>query len=214
MSANAGANDIERGSRIEALGAGQRRSAARVLADAFDTDPMVQYLMPADSRRARALPLYFTSVLRQAGRKGLIEVAARGGSAEAAIVSMPPGTYPLPLLPQIRELRTMFASGWTAALRNFRDLPAIEAAHPAFPFWYVMYLGVSPALQRSGLGGALLNRTIERADAQRLPVYLVTMKAENLAYYARFGFAVRQELRLGRSGPATWTLLRDANEAG
>lgn len=214
MSATSDHNRIDRAPEIAPLRRDHLPSAARALAGAFHTDPMMDYLMPDDRRRARALPLYFASVLRQAGRKGVIEVAARGGVAAAAIVSMPPGTYPLPLLPQIQELRTILASGWTAALRNFRDLPAIEGAHPEFPFWYVMYLGVSPSLQRSGLGSALLGRTIDRADAQRLPVYLVTMKPENLAYYARFGFAVRQELRLGRSGPATWTLLREANEAG
>lgn len=204
---------VDRAVDVAALCNDNLPSAARVLAGAFHSDPMMRYLMPDDGRRARALPLYFDSVLRLSRRKGVIEVAGRGG-AEAAIVAMPPGTYPLPLAPQLLEIRTMLAFGWTSTLRNFRDLPPIERAHPAFPFWYVMYLGVSPAVQRGGLGGVLLSRTIERADAQHLPVYLVTMKPENLAYYARFGFAVRQELRFGKSGPATWTLLREAKGAG
>ncbi len=206
-------NAVDSAVEVAALRSDNLPSAARALAGAFHSDPMMRYLMPDDARRARALPLYFGSVLRVARREGVIEVAGRGG-AEAAIVAMPPGTYPVPLAPQLREFRTFLAFGWTATLRNFRDLPPIERAHPAFPFWYIMYLGVSPAVQRGGLGGALLSRAIERADAQHLPVYLVTMKPENLAYYARFGFAVRQELRLGKSGPATWTLLRETKGAG
>ncbi len=104
MSANADHRGIERATQIDVLGKDQRPSAARVLADAFHTDPMMEYLMPADSRRARALPLYFASVFRQAGRKGLIEVARQGGDIAAAIVSMPPGTYPLPLFVVFRQV--------------------------------------------------------------------------------------------------------------
>ena len=187
--------------------------AAQTLADAFFDDPMTVYLIPDERRRKRALPHYFASVLRLSRASGVIETATRDGRVEAAIVSMPPGTYPLPLLPQFREFRTLLACGFTAAVRNFRDLPPIENAHPHEPFWYVMYLGVDPAAQRSGLGGALLARTLARADAQSVPAYLVTMKRDNLAYYARFGFEVRDQLRMGKRGPDTWTLLRPAPAA-
>ncbi len=61
--------------------------------------------------------------------------------------------------------------------------------------------GGVPRPTTSGLGGALLARTVARADAQSVPAYLVTMKRDNLAYYARFGFEVRQQLRVGRPLP-------------
>ncbi len=195
---------------IAALTDGRLVPAAQALAAAFHDDPMTQYLLPDERRRRRALPLYFGSVLRLSRGAGVIETASRNGRVEAAIVAMPPGTYPLPMLPQLREFRTLLACGWTAAVRNFRDLGPVEGAHPHEPFWYIMYLGVDPASQRGGLGGALLSRTLARADAGSVPSYLVTMKRDNIAYYQRFGFAPREELRMGKRGPETWTMLRPA----
>ncbi|MGQ0830623.1 MAG: GNAT family N-acetyltransferase [Microthrixaceae bacterium] len=198
--------------------------AAAALAAAFQPDPMMQYLVPDSTRRRRMLLPYFGAVLRQAGRRGRLRVIGEGTGLAAggdpatpgrvtvagAAIAMPPGTYPLPVLPQLAEWRTMVTSGWGATLRNFRDLPPIDAARPSEPYWYLMYLGVHPDQQGHGHGAALLGDVLADADRDQLPAYLVTMKEANLAWYGRFGFAVREELRLGRSGPPTWTMLRPA----
>lgn len=203
--------------------AGLSAGAASALAAAFHPDPMLDHLVPDPERRRRMLLPYFGSVLRQAGRSGRIRVTASratsgmpsvGGettdqpAVSGAAIAMPPGTYPLPVLPQLAEWRTMVASGWRATLRNFRDLPPIDAARPREPYWYLMYLGVHPAAQGHGHGAVLLRAVLDEADADGLPAYLVTMKEANLAWYGRFGFAVRDELRLGRSGPPAWSMLR------
>lgn len=188
-------------------------ATAHSLAGAFMTDPMMQHLAPDEERRARMLPAYFRAVLRQT-TDGVRRVALDNESNVCgAAVAMPPGTYPLPLLPQLAEWRTMTASGWRATLRHFREIPPIEATRPSEPFWYLMYIGVSPTDQGRGHGDALLREVVADADRDGLPTYLVTMKESNVAYYQRFGFQPRSELRMGRNGPATWTMLRPAGPA-
>ena len=188
-----------------------RPAAAAVLAGAFAGDPMMTYLVDDDARRRRMLPLYFASVLRQSSKVGRqFSVSDQHGVVKGAAIAMPPGSYPLPTLPQLVEWRTMVASGLRAAGRHFRDLPPIDKRAPTEPHWYLMFVGVDPASQGNGYGVELVNAVIARADRDNLPTYLVTMKQANLGFYARFGFAVRDELRMGKHGPSTWTMLRPA----
>jgi ribosomal protein S18 acetylase RimI-like enzyme len=51
-------------------------------------------------------------------------------------------------------------------------------------------VGVVPQVQCAGLGGALLRRGLERADAQRMPAYLEATNWRNAKLYRRFGFEV------------------------
>ena len=185
-----------------------------VLTEAFFDDPMMTYMLPDADHRRRVLPRYFASVLRVARGRGVIRAAVDDGEVQGAIIGMPPGTYPLPLLPQLREVRTIVAAGLRATLTNFFDVPVIDAVRPKAPYWYVMFLGTSPAHQRSGIGALMLQEVFERAEADALPVYLSTMKERNVAYYQRFGFELRNQLTMGKRGPATWTMLRPAMSGG
>lgn len=196
------------GTTIERYQNDVRASAGNALAGAFEDDPMMQHMWPDIARRRRALPAYFGSVLDLSAPRGVVHVARDGAMARGAIVAMPPGTYPLPLVPQLLQVRTILASGWRALVSNFTDVPRVDALRPRFPYWYVMYLGVAPDAQGEGIGAALLDEALADADAAGLPAYLVTMKEANVAWYERAGFAVRDRTTYGRSGPDTWTLLR------
>ncbi len=187
-----------------------RDAAARALANAFEDDPMMTFLAPDPARRARMLPAYFTAVIRQASRRGRLRTAAVDGAPLGASIAMPPATYPLPLLPQLTEWPAIVAAGARSTYRNFTTIPPIDRLRPTEPYWYVMYLGVCGPSQGAGLGRQLLEPVLADADRDGLPTYLVTMKEANLAWYGRFGFAVRTTTTMGRSGPPAWTLYRAA----
>ena len=54
-------------------------------------------------------------------------------------------------------------------------------------------------MQGRGVGSALLEPALARADGEGMPCYLETQKEENLSFYARHGFAVRDTaLPVGR----------------
>jgi len=195
-------------SAVRRLATDDTATASGVLAAAFQEDAMMVHLLPDPARRRRVLPVYFAAVLRQASRRGQLYVATHDDTVAAVAIAMPAGTYPIPVLPQLREWRAIAATGALGTLRNFRDLPPIDRARPAQPFHYLMYLGTRPDLQAHGHGAALVEQVLADADAVGHPSYLVTMRHANLAFYARFGLAVRTELRLGRHGPAAWSLIR------
>ena len=73
-----------------------------------------------------------------------------------------------------------------------------------------MLLGVEPACQGRGLGGALLRPILARADAESVPCYLETFAEQNLAFYARYGFAAVTAGTEPVSGIPFWTLWRAA----
>lgn len=56
------------------------------------------------------------------------------------------------------------------------------------------------------MGSALLGRWLDDVDADAGPAWLETSRAENVRLYERFGFAVREELRL--LGVPVWLMAR------
>ena len=85
----------------------------------------------------------------------------------------------------------------------------MRGAHLAGPHLYLWVLGVDPEAQGRGIGRALLQDVIGRAEAQRVPVYLETATQANVAMYRRFGFQPFGELDLP-SGVHMWQLERPA----
>jgi GNAT superfamily N-acetyltransferase len=58
------------------------------------------------------------------------------------------------------------------------------------PHWYLDVIAVEPARQGAGIGGSLLGAVGARADADGVPVVLLTYRERNLAFYRRHGYAV------------------------
>lgn len=65
-----------------------------------------------------------------------------------------------------------------------------------------------PGQQGAGVGSALMAPILARADADRVPCYLETAEAANVAFYQRRGFVtVRQGT--APAGVPYWTMRRD-----
>ncbi len=186
--------------------------AAIVAARAFHHDPFFEFLEPNPVRRARGLALFVRSTLRSLGPAAQVTgVRHADGRLLGVAAWVPPGAYPLPGMAQGRQLlgavRAMALR--PAGLRDgFRYLLAIEKAHPKEPLWYLQLLVADPSSQRIGVGSRLQAPVLETADREGLDCYLETQKAENLAYYGRFGYEVVQELHPVQGGPPLWTMRR------
>lgn len=72
-----------------------------------------------------------------------------------------------------------------------------------------MVLGVDPAFQGLGLGKALMQPVMERAKAEKTPVYLETAQPSNVAFYRKLGFSVMRDLVEPSSGIRLWTFRLD-----
>lgn len=193
------------------IAAAQTAEAGEVLARAFHTNPIMEYIFPDAARRRRALPWFMGLGARYGHRWG--EVHVTPGAIGGAAVWLPPGeTIMTPLrMVQGGLLAAPFRIGMSAVMRFLAVTNATESLHkqdvPA-QHWYLFILGVDPPRQRQGLGSALLQPVLRRADASRLPCYLETDKPDDVIFYEKHGFAVVRELMLPKGGPTMWTMVR------
>jgi ribosomal protein S18 acetylase RimI-like enzyme len=85
----------------------------------------------------------------------------------------------------------------------------IDMRFPGDPVRYLQVLGVDPAVQRRGVGSALLREGLAAADTAGDDVYLETGRQANVAYYERHGFAlVAPGEALWDGGPVLWRMRR------
>ena len=105
------------------------------------------------------------------------------------------------------------ALNWTRAfgtrlLRAGRVQRAMEERHMREPHFYIRTVGVRAALQGQGVGSALMQPTLERADSNGLPTYIEASSERSAALYERLGFAHMGVLELPQGGPAVWPMRR------
>lgn len=186
--------------------------AAEALARAFFDDPLQRHVFPDPAERAARSPGHFAPLLRYGLMFG--EVLTTEGEPSGAAVWLPPGGWEvtperaasagLDRLPEVL--------GEEAAGRFFSALEAVDPYHhsdvPA-EHWYLMVVGVAPEARGLGLGRALLQPVIDRADSAGLPCYLETAQPDNVAFYEHLGFTRLVEAVEPRSGLRMWTFRRD-----
>jgi GNAT superfamily N-acetyltransferase len=127
-----------------------------------------------------------------------------------AAVWAPPGRWQLDpgTMAGVRERFIAIFGGNLA--RAVETYGVLDASHPAEPHhWYLATLGTHPDWQGQGIGTALIQPVLERADAEGVPAYLESSKESNLAYYARFGFDVIGKIDVPDGGPTLWPMWRE-----
>lgn len=161
----------------------------RTLADAFQDDPALSWILPdPDLRRAR-LPLFFATMIK-ADRKAGMVLSAPGG--EVATLWRAPGQTKPGLAETLGEGWPMLRT-FGAALGRAMAVSGAMAAHHPVPddYWYLQYAGVAPAVQGKGWGGAAIRAGLARATAAGKSTMLETAKQTNVAIYLRLGLRGR-----------------------
>jgi GNAT superfamily N-acetyltransferase len=105
------------------------------------------------------------------------------------------------------------ALNWLRAFRTRLPLAArveraMEERHLREPHFYVRIVGVRTALQGQGVGTALMQPTLQRADAAGLPTYIEASTQRSAALYERLGFVHMDVLELPEGGPPLWPMRR------
>lgn len=188
---------------VREAGVGELAPLSATLADAFATDPILQWLIPTQRAREMRLRRLFALELAQyvfpAGRV-LTTDDFRGANLE-----LPPGksTMRMPL---------SAALGWVRVFgirlpQAGRTQGCFERHHLQEPHYYIRYVGVAARFQGQGLGTALLRPTLDRCDSAGLPAYLQASSERSAALYERLGFVHLGELRIP-DGPPFWPMRR------
>jgi ribosomal protein S18 acetylase RimI-like enzyme len=178
----------------------------------FYDDPFFVHLSGESMLRARGLTLYMRSHMIALGESA-VATGARNpdGILVGICVWQRPGTHPLPVGNQVREMggsvRALIPRP-KSLVKGLRYTLAIEKARPKDEHWYLSLLAVDPMAWRQGIGTALLEPSLATIDEDGLPCYLETQKEANLAYYRRFGFEETERLTPSRGGPPLFTMTR------
>jgi len=195
------------------LDGGTLDEVAVVATEAFADDPFFSFLSPKVKLRRRGLAIYWRAAVASLGERGLILGVRRDDGRLAGVAAfVRPGCYPLPAMTQLRQAGAAFwalVARPAAIVAGSKYLLAIDKAHPREPLWYLEMLVVEPSAQRGGIGAALQDHVYRLADREQVPSYLETQKADNLAYYRRFGYETVEELHPVKKGPPLWTMRRE-----
>lgn len=165
------------------------RSVANVLAKAFYDDPVMNYLLPDDTARAKVLPPMFSTLIRNHFiARGGSELASRGGLVGGATLWDPPGQRKSTRWEELRMMPTLVWHFHSRAEQTKTLGKLMEEAHPEEPHWYLMVIGSDPSVRGAGFGQALMRSRLERCDGERAPAYLEASEEALIPYYNRFGF--------------------------
>jgi len=184
--------------------------AGETLGQAFESDPMFQWLFPDPATRPESCRELTRVPLLYGHRFGRV---MESNDAKAVAIWIPPDR-PISMIGLIRSamLAMPFHIGFGPFARFLGANMVMDRFHQKYapePHWYFFALGVAPELQGRGLGTALITEGLQRADKDGCPAYLETSSERNVAYYERFGFKVVGEAPLGKDGPTGWAMRRE-----
>jgi GNAT superfamily N-acetyltransferase len=189
----------------------QIADSGAALARAFLDDPLMMYILQDDTRRPGALRWFMTAAAGYGHAHG--EVFTTAGNVEGNAIWLPPGDVKVTTIRMIRHgvIAAPFRFGIGAFGRFLSVMNHFEHLHDRDmpqPHWYLMVLGVDPPRQGQGVGGALIQPMLARADSAGLPCYLETQKERNVPFYQKHGFEVIVDEVLPKGGPRCWTMKR------
>lgn len=184
-------------------------AAADLLARAFRDNPaMIAIVGHQPETRLALLRRFMALTLRLHRKYGECWGAFDDGVLRAAMVSSPPGGYPLPFRADVAYFWTAIRhAGPAVTLRFARVDRTVRRQHVRSPHHYVFFLGTDPAWQGRGLGSLLLRGLSQRAAGHAC--YLETDRLTSVKLYERHGYRVvhHERAAVGEGFPL-WFMLR------
>ncbi|MEI7450805.1 MAG: GNAT family N-acetyltransferase [Desulfomonile sp.] len=181
------------------------------LTAAFYHDPLTQFLLPNEESRAKRLSRAVEFLLELSSKTWSAEI---GNKKYAGVIgAAPPEEYPPPFFHLMVVLTKLILKSlsftplrvmeqWLHVFHQF------DKIRPRQSHWYILVLGVHPDHQGKGLGGELLRPILQKADEERVAVYLESSNPKNLDFYGKYGFGVREKIVPVRGCPPMWGLVR------
>lgn len=185
-----------------------REQVAATLASAFSDDPLFRWVVGPTAPLEARLGIFFDAFVRQNLRREdhLVFVSADGAGAA---MWQPVGRWRVPPVSLIRSAPAILRAFRARVPAMIGALTRIENAHPTEPHYYLEMLGTRKDRQGTGVGTTVIAGMLERCDREGVPAYLESSNPRNIPFYARHGFAVRDEVSCGRGAPACTTMWRE-----
>jgi ribosomal protein S18 acetylase RimI-like enzyme len=208
---------------LEFLDEARESAAGALLALAFRDNPINRAVIGPDRHHRLVVNTYGMATSLVATRRYSFRrvVLAESGSlrgsrsteVSGALIALDPGGYPAAAPPLATQLRCLWGQGVRVLRRWTRLYRMLDACHPKEPHCYLSLIAIHPALQRNGIGRALLQAWLRDVDARAMASYLETDRCELLGFYQAAGFCVEHELEA--FGTPIWCMSRPAmNDPG
>ena len=109
-------------------------------------------------------------------------------------------------------LAVPYRLGRKAFARLSRYMEQTSGIHKALlhePHWYLCELAVRPDLQGHGIGGALMQPVLARADAAGMMCYCETFTEKAASFYGKHGFITAEKVDSNGEWPPFWAMVRE-----
>jgi GNAT superfamily N-acetyltransferase len=182
---------------------------AQVIAEAFFSLPVCEWLIPDQAARRAAFPGYFGLYVEHALASGL----AHTTPDRAAVALWIPGTGPGAPPPGHTERLAALTGPYLATFQTFDQI--LDRHHPAGVFHHhLAILAVRPGAQGQGIGTALLRAHHATLDHDGTPAYLEASSQRSRALYQRHGYTDHgQPIHLPEHGPVLmWPMWRPGTQ--
>lgn len=187
---------------------------AATLARAFARDSFFAYLAGDAPERNQRMRDGWVGILRHTSDN--LSTTYTTDDRTGVALWHPPGYHGASFIGSLRLLPSVVRLA--GSVRRLREVSRVVGAlekrrqrHAPEPHFYLSALGVDPDRQGEGIGTALVQPVLDRADAAETIAYLETATARNVLLYERMGFAVIEELILPGTDVHGWLMLRPPN---
>jgi hypothetical protein len=172
-----------------------RALVTNMLAQCFDDNKSVNYLIPQDRHRIRRIVRLMEYSFDYCRLFGDVYLSNDGQGCALVVYPWKVKTSFRSTLLDVRLI--LRCIGLTNIRKALQREATIKKLHPREPFCYLWFIGVAPNVQGKGIGSTLLRELLEQCDQEGLPVYLETSVERNVPWYQQSGFSVYNELDWG-----------------
>jgi GNAT superfamily N-acetyltransferase len=187
--------------------AADRATVASALGSAFAEDPVLCWMSGEADCERRMAPFWRTITAIELAKADHEMFVSEDGASVALWKGIDkwksrPGEM-LRLAPaMVRSLRARGPLG-------LRLLTEMEKVHPTEPHYYLECLGTRRDRQGKGAGSAVIEKMLQRCDAEGVPAYLESSNPRNVPFYARHGFVETGVIEAPKGGPKLTPMWRD-----
>lgn len=173
----------------------ERPVVVDILTRSFESNRSVNYVIKQDNQKIKRIQQLMEYSFNMCSKFGDVFLSE---DKKGCALILYPDKKKADFQSLIWDLKLAFSSiGISNISKALKRESEIKKRHPADPFAYLWFIGVSPVAQHSGIGSRLLEEILQHAIAQNRSVFLETSTECNLPWYKKFGFEVYDELDLG-----------------
>lgn len=191
---------------VRSLGVDEHRLIGDIIGDSFSDDPINLWVFGSADPLAKFYGMEARKCYLKSGF-GLVMDDDSGGA-----LWLPPGvSNNISLWKSMDMAALMFRSGgFGSILRGMTVGETLQKHHPHEPHYYLHAIGAIQTRQGKGVGGRLMEASLQRVDADSMPAYLESSKERNIPFYRRYGFEVVEEISPAKGCPSMWLMWREA----